>query len=113
MTKVPRKIAIFGSTGSIGRSAVEVARHSGGKLQIIAISAHHCLPELVEQARELLPRYVIATDEAAASRFDWSALPCPTRLLVGQSGLEEVVRLPELDIVLAAIVGSAGLTGTW
>src|SRR5438876_9760678 len=113
MTDFPRKIAVFGSTGSIGRSAVDVARHSCGKLQIIAISAHRCLHEIVQQAQELLPHYVIATDEAAASQFDWSGLPRQTRLLVGQAGLEQGVRLPEVDVVLAAIVGSAGLTGTW
>ena len=113
MTDFPRKIAVFGSTGSIGHSALEVARHSGGTLQITAISAHHCLQEMVSQAQELLPRYVVATDEEAASQFDWSALPRQTRLLVGQAGLEEVVRLPEVEIVVAAIVGGAGLTGAW
>src|SRR5437763_15542081 len=113
MTDFPRNMAVFGSTGSIGRSALDVARQSGGKLQITAISAHRCLKEIVAQAQEFLPRYVIATDEAAASQFDWSGLPRQTRLLVGQAGLEEVVRLPEVEIVVAAIVGSAGLTGTW
>ncbi len=113
MTKVPRKIAVFGSTGSIGRSALDVVRHSAGRLQITAISAHRCLEELVIQAQELLPHFVVATDEGAAKQFNWSGLPQQTRLLVGQAGLEEVVRLPELDIVLAAVVGSAGLTGTW
>jgi 1-deoxy-D-xylulose-5-phosphate reductoisomerase len=113
MTDFSRKIAVFGSTGSIGCSALEVVRHSGGKLQISAISAHRCLDELLAQAQEFLPKYIVATDERAASQFDWSGLPRQTRLLVGQAGLEEVVRLPDVDIVLAAIVGSAGLTGTW
>jgi 1-deoxy-D-xylulose-5-phosphate reductoisomerase len=113
MTDFSRKIAVFGSTGSIGCSALEVVRHSGGKLQISAISAHRCLDELLAQAQEFLPKYVVATDERAASQFDWSGLPRQTRLLVGQAGLEEVVRLPDVEIVLAAIVGSAGLTGTW
>src|SRR5580765_6890570 len=113
MTDFPRKIAVFGSTGSIGCSALEVARQSAGKLQISAISAHRCLDELLAQAQEFLPKYIVATDEIAASQFDWSGLPRQTRLLVGQGGLEEVVRLPDVEIVLAAIVGSAGLTGTW
>src|SRR5437762_2042806 len=113
MTDFPRKIAVFGSTGSIGRSALEVARQSAGKLQITAISAHRCLDEMLIQAQEFLPLYVVATDEAAARQFDWSGLPRQTRLLVGQAGLEEVVRLPEVDIVLTAIVGRVGLTGTW
>jgi 1-deoxy-D-xylulose-5-phosphate reductoisomerase len=113
MPHSPRKIALFGSTGSIGRSTIEVVCGSGGQLEIIALSAHRRLTELCEQARRILPQYVIATDEALASRFDWSVLPRQTQLLVGQSGLEQVVRLPELDIVVSAVVGSAGLTGTW
>jgi len=113
MPHSPRKIALFGSTGSIGRSTIEVVCGSSGQLEIIALSAHRRLTELCEQARRILPRFVIATDEALASRFDWSALPRQTQLLVGQSGLEQIVRLPELDVVVSAVVGSAGLTGTW
>ena len=75
MTERKRNIALLGSTGSIGQSAIEVVESSSGKLQIFALSAHQRLPELCEQAKKLSPRYVIATDEAAASRFDWSGLP--------------------------------------
>jgi 1-deoxy-D-xylulose-5-phosphate reductoisomerase len=113
MAECPRKIALLGSTGSIGRSTIEVVCGSAGRLQIIALSAHRRLSELCQQAQRLLPRYVVATDEAAASRFDWSALPPETQLLVGQTGLDRIARLPEIDIVLSAVVGSAGLTGTW
>jgi 1-deoxy-D-xylulose-5-phosphate reductoisomerase len=113
MAEVPRKIAVLGSTGSIGRSSLEVAASSQGQLQIVALSAHARLSELLAQAQELSPAFVVATDEAAAKRFDWSALPRKTKLLIGQSGLKEVVSLSEVDIVLSAIVGSAGLCGTW
>src|SRR6185436_7228283 len=64
-------------------------------------------------AQAFSPQYVVATDEDAAEGFDWSGLPRETRLLIGQAGLEEVVQQPGVDMVLAAIVGSAGLTGTW
>jgi 1-deoxy-D-xylulose-5-phosphate reductoisomerase len=113
MAKSPRKIALLGSTGSIGRSTVEVVGGSQGQLQILALSANRRLAELCQQAQRLLPQFVIATDEATAARFDWSSLPRQTKLLVGQEGLEQVVRLPEVDVVVAAVVGSAGLTGTW
>jgi 1-deoxy-D-xylulose-5-phosphate reductoisomerase len=109
----PRKIAVLGSTGSIGRSTLDVVTHSRGELQIVALSANRRLNELCEQAQRLLPRYVVATDADAARSFDWSALPRQTELLVGQSGVEQIVRLPEVDTVLSAVVGSAGLTGTW
>ncbi|HMC12042.1 MAG TPA: 1-deoxy-D-xylulose-5-phosphate reductoisomerase [Pirellulaceae bacterium] len=113
MAPIPRKIAVLGSTGSVGRSTLDVVSSSQGQLQVIALSAHRRLRELCDQAQQIQPLFVVATDEAAASRFDWSALPRETQLLVGQSGLERVVRLPEVDVVLAAVVGSAGLTGTW
>jgi 1-deoxy-D-xylulose-5-phosphate reductoisomerase len=113
MDHPPRKIALLGSTGSIGRSTLEVVEHSRGALQIVAISAHRRLAELCQQAQRLLPRFVVATDADAARRFDWSALPPGCELLIGQAGIEQIVRLPEVDTVLAAVVGSAGLTGTW
>jgi 1-deoxy-D-xylulose-5-phosphate reductoisomerase len=109
----PRKIALLGSTGSIGRSTLEVVDSSRGQLQILALSAHRRLAELCDQAASVHPRFVVATDEQAARRFDWSGLPQGTELLVGHSGLEQIVRLPEVDVVLAAVVGSAGLQGTW
>jgi 1-deoxy-D-xylulose-5-phosphate reductoisomerase len=113
MAKSPRKIALLGSTGSIGRSTVEVVGGSQGQLQIVALSANRRLGELCEQAQRILPRFIVATDEAAAARFDWSPLPSETQLLTGQAGLERIVRLPDVDVVVAAVVGSAGLTGTW
>jgi 1-deoxy-D-xylulose-5-phosphate reductoisomerase len=113
MPERSRKIALLGSTGSIGRSTIEVASGSQGQLKIIALSAHRRLDELCEQAHRLLPRFVVATDEAAAEGYDWSALPSETQLLIGQEGLERIVRMPEVDLVLSAVVGSAGLTGTW
>jgi 1-deoxy-D-xylulose-5-phosphate reductoisomerase len=113
MPQRARKIVLLGSTGSIGRSTVDVVCSSRGELQIIALSAHRRLSELCRQAQRLLPRFVIATDEAAAGQFDWSVLPRETQLLVGQSGVQQAVRLAEVDIVLSAVVGSAGLAGTW
>ena len=109
----PRTIALLGSTGSIGRSTLDVVGSSRGQLQIVALSAHRRLAELCQQATSVQPRFVVATDEQAARRFDWCNLPQGTELLIGQSGLEQIVRLAEVDVVLAAVVGSAGLQGTW
>jgi 1-deoxy-D-xylulose-5-phosphate reductoisomerase len=113
MDERPRTIALLGSTGSIGRSTLEVVSSSQGQLKILALAAHRRLAELCLQAQRYLPRFVVATDEQAARRFSWSALPPQSELLTGQQGLEQIARLPEVDIVLAAVVGSAGLTGTW
>jgi 1-deoxy-D-xylulose-5-phosphate reductoisomerase len=108
-----RRIALLGSTGSIGRSTLEVVAAAPEQFAVEALSAHRHFDELCQQAHQFKPAYVVATDEDAATQFNWSDLPADTELLVGQAGLERVVRLSEVDIVLTAVVGSAGLTGTW
>jgi 1-deoxy-D-xylulose-5-phosphate reductoisomerase len=106
-------IAILGSTGSIGRNALEVVAASGGALKAVALSAHHDLDRLTEQARSVQPKWVVASDVEAAAGRSWSNLPPGCQVLSGPQGLEQVVRMPEVDVVLAAIVGSAGLRSTW
>jgi 1-deoxy-D-xylulose-5-phosphate reductoisomerase len=108
-----KHVAVLGCTGSVGGSALEVIAGSEGRLRAAALSAHSRLDRLVAQAQSCRPRWVVATDEAAARMFDWSGLPKETELVVGQQGLEQVVSAGEVDIVLAAIVGSAGLRSTW
>ncbi|HZN35063.1 MAG TPA: 1-deoxy-D-xylulose-5-phosphate reductoisomerase [Pirellulaceae bacterium] len=113
MDHPPRRIALLGSTGSIGQSTLEVVAASRGRLEVVALAARQRLADLCKQARQLRPRFVVATDAEAARGFDWSQLPRETEPLIGPEGLSRIVRLPEVDIVLSAIVGSAGLTGTW
>jgi 1-deoxy-D-xylulose-5-phosphate reductoisomerase len=113
MTTAAKNVAVFGSTGSIGTSALEVIAGSEGRLRAVALSAHGKLHRLLEQAQQFAPRWVIATDEVAARRFDWSGLPEGTELLVGAQKLPEVSAAEGVDVVLAGIVGSAGLQSTW
>ncbi len=113
MAESPRKIAVLGSTGSIGTNALKVIAASGGRLQVAALSAHSQLDLLVAQAVEFSPRWIVATDAHAAEKFDWSALPKGTELLVGCDELTRLVAEPQIEIVLAAIVGRAGLESTW
>jgi 1-deoxy-D-xylulose-5-phosphate reductoisomerase len=107
----PKNIAILGSTGSIGRSALDVVRHTEG-LRVVGLSGHSQLELLAEQAREFRPRYVVATDPVNAASLDLSDLK-DTELLEGADSLERLAADPEVDVVLAAIVGSAGLASTW
>ncbi len=109
----PRKIAILGSTGSIGRSTLDVVRFLPGKLEVVALAAHRSCDELIRQAQEFQPKWVVASDVAAARDCNWSGLPRGTELLVGSQAIERIVQSPEVDVVVAAVVGSAGLTGTW
>lgn len=107
-----RRVAVLGSTGSIGRNAIEVIEASGGSLRATALSSHTRLDRLVEQADRIGPRYVVAADEQTAAEFAWKGLPKGVELLVGAEGLEQVARSDEVDTVLAAIVGSAGVRST-
>jgi 1-deoxy-D-xylulose-5-phosphate reductoisomerase len=113
MTRASRTIAVLGSTGSIGRSTLEVVRHAGGGLRVAALTAHRNFELLCQQAVEFRPRYVVATSQEQADRFDWSALPAGTELRRGCGPVTQVVSLAEVDVVVAAVVGSAGLQGTW
>ena len=105
-------VAVLGSTGSIGRNALDVIQASEGRLHTLALSAHTRLSRLVEQAKATLPKYVIAADSQAAAEHSWRDLPKTTELLVGPEGLEQAVKDPEVDTVLASIVGRAGLEST-
>jgi 1-deoxy-D-xylulose-5-phosphate reductoisomerase len=113
MTFRPVKIALLGSTGSIGRSTLEVVEASGGKLQVVALSAHQKTQLLLEQAKAVRPRYLVASDAEAAAKQDWSDLPPEVELLVGPEAVAKVAADSEVEIVVSAIVGSAGLRGTW
>ena len=113
MNKSCRNIAILGSTGSIGRSALEVIAASNGRLRAIALSANNRLAELEEQSHSFHPRWLVASNLEAAGAYDWSTTPDECELIWREGGLEQVVRAEEVDIVLIAIVGSAGLAATW
>src|SRR6478752_1921184 len=113
MPAATKNVAVFGSTGSIGTNALEVIAASEGRLRVAALSAHCKLRQLLEQAQRFKPRWVIATDEKLARQFDWEDLPTGTELVVGNEALVKVASADEVDVVLAAIVGSAGLKSTW
>jgi 1-deoxy-D-xylulose-5-phosphate reductoisomerase len=87
----PTNVAVLGSTGSIGVNALAVIEASRGRLRASALSAHSKTELALEQAIQHEPRWLVITDQNAAARQDWSALPEPTELLVGHAALEELV----------------------
>jgi 1-deoxy-D-xylulose-5-phosphate reductoisomerase len=113
MTDRVSNVAVLGSTGSIGRSTLEVIGASEGRLRAVGLSAQSNTQLLEKQASEVRPRWLVVTDPSAAERQDWSRLPSGVELQIGAERLEECVRQPEVDVVLSAIVGSAGLRSTW
>ena len=108
-----RNIAILGSTGSIGRSTLDVVAASNQRLRVVGLTANSRLSQLCDQARRFQPNWIVASNSDRASAFNWTAKPESTELLLGSAGIASLVSRPEVDIVVAAIVGSAGLTGTW
>lgn len=104
-------MAVLGSTGSVGVSTLQVAREMPGFLSVTGLSANRNLDLLSKQIAEFRPRWVVATDEEAAERFRWPAMP-GTDLLVGHERLTKMAATPETDSVVAAIVGIAGLEST-
>lgn len=113
MCQPVRNIAILGSTGSVGRNTLEVIGGCRQQLRAIGLTANSRLERLCQQARQADPQWIVATDKRAASEFDWSGLPDSATVLQGPAGVEHLVTRPEVDLVVAAIVGSAGLRGTW
>jgi 1-deoxy-D-xylulose-5-phosphate reductoisomerase len=113
MADRPKRIAVLGSTGSIGTRALDVIASSQGRLSATILSAHSRLDELVRQAQRLRPQMVVAADEASARQFDWKRLPPDCELRIGPEALIEAASHPDVDVVLAGIVGSAGLASTW
>jgi 1-deoxy-D-xylulose-5-phosphate reductoisomerase len=102
-------LALLGSTGSIGKSALEVVRHHPDRLRVTALAAYGRDPEaLAAQAREFLPELVAVVAEEAVARLR-PLLPARVRLVAGAEGLLEVATHPDARRVLAAMVGAAGL----
>ncbi len=113
MPESPQRIAILGATGSIGGSALEVIAASLGRLQAVGLTAHSRLAELVEQAKHFRPAWIVGTDETASRAFDWAGIPPACVVKQGMDAVIDAVASPDVDVVLAAIVGSAGLHATW
>ena len=109
----PRRIAVVGSTGTIGVNTLDVVRHLPQHLQVAGISGHGNTTLLMEQARIHRPNWVAVTDEAAGRALDRSLLPDGCELVVGTEALARKVAGPGHDLVVSAIVGAAGLDSTW
>ena len=109
----PRRVAVLGSSGSIGKSTLEVLAASEGQLIPVLLSVHRQTDILAEQLRQLPqpPRWIVVTDQTA-DRSPLQQLPQDIEIYFGHESLCELVRRPDVDVVLSAIVGSAGLTST-
>jgi 1-deoxy-D-xylulose-5-phosphate reductoisomerase len=97
----------------VGTSCLEVIGALPERLRAIGLSAHSSWESLLAQAERHQPRWITVTDPHALRALDRSRLYPKTRLLSGPDGIATMVSDPGVDVVVTAIVGSAGLTGTW
>ena len=107
------QVAVLGSTGSIGTSTLDVIAASRGRLAPFLLAANRSVGPLVQQAHACQPRWIVVVDPAAAAQIGSAALPAGTSLAVGPEALDDLVQSPEIDRVVSAIVGAAGLRSTW
>ena len=107
----PRNIAILGSTGSVGRNALEVIAGFPGRFRVTYLTAHKNIDLLREQINQCHPRGVVVLEPGAAGTLRKS-IDGLTEVLSGEEGLSEVVSRGDVDIVLNALVGFAGLKPT-
>lgn len=106
-----KKIAILGSTGSIGTQTLDVAR-ANGDLEVLGLSAGSNVEKLEKQVREFNPRLVAVWDERAAADLAVRIADTDTRVASGMEGLLELARMPETEILVTAIVGMIGIRPT-
>lgn len=107
-----KRIAILGSTGSIGTQALEVIRQQRDIFEAVVLTAGRNASLLIEQALRFVPQYVVIADETQYAVVRDALSKLPIQVLTGTKALSEVVTLPEVDIVLTAMVGFSGLLPT-
>jgi len=105
-----RRIALLGSTGSIGVSTCDVVRALGGRVEIVALATGANVEALAAQARTFNPRLVAVADEGRAAEL--RAMLPGVEVAAGADGLNRVACLDEADMVVSAIVGAAGIVPT-
>lgn len=113
MANVKRRVSVLGSTGSIGINTLDVIAQHPSRFEVYALAANSSVDVMLAQCLAFAPRYAVMMDEAAATLLR-QQLPaeCVTEVKHGESGLADVVTAPEVDVVMAAIVGAAGLPST-
>jgi len=104
-------LTVLGSTGSIGTSTLDVVARHPDKYRVVALTAFRQDELLYEQCQRFKPHFAVLVDEAAAGRLKQrlTSSGLNTEVLSGEQALEYVAALPEVDAVMAAIVGAAGL----
>ncbi len=107
-----KQIAILGSTGSIGTQTLDVVRQHPSEFSVYALSAHRSLDLLIQQALEFNPAVVCIADERLYQPLREALSDLPIKVMAGEKAIAEMVTMPAIDVVVAAMVGYAGLRPT-
>ncbi|MFZ5940600.1 MAG: 1-deoxy-D-xylulose-5-phosphate reductoisomerase [Bacteroidota bacterium] len=107
-----KRVAILGSTGSIGKQALEVISAHSEEFEIEVLTANNNADELIRQAMQVVPNVVVIGNEAHYQLVRDSLAHYPIKVYAGEKSLEQVVEMEEIDIVLTAMVGFSGLRPT-
>jgi len=105
----PQTITLLGATGSIGSSTLDIVARHPDRYRLYAVSGYQRIKELAEICHRFCPAYAVVPDEASAEHLRTEIADLKTEVLVGSSALGQVAEASEVDIVVAAIVGAAGL----
>lgn len=107
-----KKIAILGSTGSIGTQTLDIVRSNAEELEVVALAASSNTELMEAQIREFHPRMVVMWSQEAAAELRIRVADCPVRVLQGMDGLLEIAASPEVEVLVTAIVGMIGIRPT-
>ncbi|MDD4189822.1 MAG: 1-deoxy-D-xylulose-5-phosphate reductoisomerase [Mangrovibacterium sp.] len=107
-----KRIAILGSTGSIGTQTLEVIAQNPGLFEVEVLTANNNVALLVEQARRFKPNMVVVTNECRYEVVRDALSDEPVKVFAGRDAMNQVVRLDTVDMVMSALVGYAGLIPT-
>ena len=109
-----QRLVVLGSTGSIGLSTLDVVARHPDRFSVFALAANRSADRLFEQIRQFQPRYAVLVDDTAAAALQQRVQQAglATEVLAGVSALAEVAAAADVDTVMAAIVGAAGLLPT-
>lgn len=108
----PRRLAILGSTGSIGTQALDVVREQQGRFTVEVLTSNNNVDLLVRQALEFKPNAVVIAQESKYAYLKEALANEPIKVFAGEAALEQVVQMDSIDMVLTALVGYAGLRPT-
>lgn len=112
-----RAVCVLGATGSVGRSTLDVIASNPERFDVVALSAYSDVTGMLQLVSQHTPRYVVMVDSSAATalreQLACVALPTPCEVLDGAAALAEIAAHAEVDTVMAAIVGAAGLPATF